>query len=195
MDPGCVLVPLFTPTPGHSLSGADCRPRRGPRTLLIPQMASPALEALERRASVRLFCSWGQKAEWEHFSESLLDNDAEPPSIRTSVGKSSHLQQAASMEQSLALMEQLSPGEREAHHCSPCKLPCYEASLPPPTPVFLLYVRIRGVAGVTPQALQARAHMTHPPAQHNCFLIPLPMSRPTPIQTSITHMHLELSLN
>ena len=116
MDPGCVLVPLFTPPPGHSLGGVDCRPRWGPRTLLIPQTASPAPEALERGASVRLFCSWGQKAEWEHFSESLLDNDSEPPSIRTSVGKSSHLQQAASVEQSSALMEQLSPGEREACH-------------------------------------------------------------------------------
>ena len=140
-----------------------------------------------------LFCSWGQKAEWEHFSESLLGNDVEPPSIRTSVGRSSHLQQAASMEQSSAPMEQLSLGEREARCCSRCRLPCFEASLPPPTPVFLLYVHIRGVADVTPQALQARVHMTHPLAQHNCFLIPSPMSRLTPIQTSITHMHLALS--
>ena len=101
---------LCSPHPLGTASGGGLQAQAGPWTLLTPQMASPAPEALERGANVKLFCSWGQKAEWEHVSESLLGNDIEPPSIRTSVGKSSHLQQAASMEQSSALMEQLSQG-------------------------------------------------------------------------------------
>ena len=58
------------------------------------------------------------------------------------------------MEQGSALMEQLSPREREARHCSPCRLSCCEASLPPPTPVLLLCIHIsrggrRGPPGPT----------------------------------------------
>ena len=98
------------------------------------------------------------------------------------------------MEQGSALMQQLSPWERGPSLLSLQAVLLRGLPAPPPLCSFSASASA-GVADVAPQALQARAHLTYPRAQRDCSLILSPMSRPTPVQTSTTHMPLARSLS